>query len=120
VNLSIIEHLLLIESHLKKLLAIAENRTHGKWEIIGQHQTEVLALDGTQEAIVVVDTRFFKEQTNPNEKEDATFIAACAGNAEAGWKSTLRTIAMCRQLTSPYSNLIINEIFAAYPIELLQ
>ena len=134
-NLSIIEHLLLIESHLKKLLAIAENRTHGKWEIIGQHQTEVLALDGTQEAIVVVDTRFFKEQTNPNEKEDATFIAACAGNAEAGWKSTLAVIDHVLEIMevlgqNPEHPLHVREqevaeaialkIIAAYPIELLE
>jgi hypothetical protein len=40
--------------------------------------------------------------------------------AIAGWKSTLRTIAMCRQLPSPDSSLIINEILASWPIELLQ
>ena len=49
--------------------------TDGPWMLIGLPKTEVLALDGTPESIVVVDTRFFQEQTNPNECEDAHLIA---------------------------------------------
>lgn len=45
------------------------------WSVVGQHKTELLSGEGTPEAIIVVDTRFFEQQTNPREKEDALLIA---------------------------------------------
>lgn len=69
------EKLKRIKAALRLTLELDAKATPGPWTIIGQHKTEVLALDGTPESIVVVDTRFFDRQTNMREVEDAAFIA---------------------------------------------
>ena len=50
--------------------------TPGPWKVIGKDKTEIGALLGTPEAIVIADTRFFQEPTNPRERADARLIAA--------------------------------------------
>jgi len=57
--------------------------------------------------------------------EDAAFIAACAGSAEAGWSSTLAAIEAIKNAASIYGRLscaeneLQNAIIAAWPEELL-
>lgn len=73
------EKLQAIRAKCVELLAIAEKRTQGEWHLdaIGEW-TEVWN-----------QTDFICE---PERRADAAFIAACAGPAEAGWKSTIAAI----------------------------
>jgi len=105
------EHLTLIETHLKKLLAIAEKRQPISW---------------------------YESNFSTCLVEDGRFFAACAGNAEAGWKSTLAAIEGLQKLSLRASGDIpddvaqtidgyaddadelLAEIIAAWPIELLK
>jgi hypothetical protein len=72
-----LEHLKRIDAHLEKLLAQAEKRTPGRW-YRGKNR------------YVGVDELWIVEAWETNDlkgKPNATFIASCAGNAEAGWKA---------------------------------
>jgi hypothetical protein len=120
------DHLSLIESHLKKLLAIAEKRTQGKWS----HRKTGYAIHGFDNGFIC-KTEYGDGDAAKHRQENAAFIAACAGNAEAGWKSTLAVIETAKEMKSwdgsihqmyirPDAEEIINAVLAAYPIELLQ
>lgn len=139
-NLSTTERLSLIESHLRKLLEIAEKRAQGKW----------ICHDGDtwdENGVSIISS---------HDDDTSAYIASCAGNAEAGWKSTLAAIAGCKEVIGCFDAAIaeglnerigelerevgslndlvtrrllfaydaakaqLNEILAAYPIELLQ
>jgi len=104
------EHLNRIKAKCEQLLAIAEKRTAGEWihaTDIGQVGSiecgiEVIAM--TQEHVCLAGKhRDQIERRNHN----ATFIASCAGAAEAGWRATVAAID---------SVLIIIEFFAS-PLE---
>jgi hypothetical protein len=71
------EHLNLIKAKCQELLAIAEKRTAGKWE---QDHLYVDTDDNND---------LIKAEGNIN---NATFIASCAGPAEAGWRATIAAI----------------------------
>jgi len=86
------EHLQLIKAECERLLAIAEKR----W---------------TRELISDVD---FCAHTIA----DATYIAACAGRAVAGWRATIA--AVDKLAFDQFGNAATIEIIlAAWPIELL-
>jgi hypothetical protein len=72
------EHLNQIKAKCQELLAIAEKRTAGEWEADGIF-VDCLDIDECVASATTVD-------------EDATFIASCAGAAEAGWKATIAAI----------------------------
>lgn len=126
-----IERLTLIESHLRKLLAIAEKRTLGKWqmqEVAGGLYVSV-GNPKTGEGYRLISG--VTKQSRYQSEENGSFIAACAGNAEAGWKSTLLQIEWLKDdLQSAEEDgdfdsvraleRRIDSILAAYPIELFQ
>jgi len=80
------EHLEKIVTKCRELLAIAEKRTPGKWESGPTSQP-------TQGLLVRGCDRYAKWRASTQMPiEDAAFIAACAGAAEAGWRSTIAAI----------------------------
>lgn len=113
-----LEHLKLIDAHLERLLAIAEKRTPGEWEV--DQSTTWDQARGIHPQIV--------QRNAYLTAEDAAFIASCAGNAEAGWRATRAAIAllfaMCDGAHS--INTVIaaqkmgKSILAAFPLELIQ
>lgn len=77
------EHLEKIKAKCLRLLAIAEKRTPGEWKA----GTKGLSINGISYRLKQVgdlDITF--------EESDLTFIAACAGTAEAGWRATIAAI----------------------------
>lgn len=76
-----LDHLRLLKSHLTTLLEVAKMRTRGEWVRNYGHNPSITLTDYETTIALVWST-----------SQDATFIAACAGNAEAGWKSTLAAI----------------------------
>jgi hypothetical protein len=139
-SMSTHEHLQKIKVKCQELLAIAEKRTAGEWRLfdvddgcpgIESGETSIV-IWGEEDDEAGVRTGF----------NDATFIALCAGAAEAGWKSTIATIDALQDLAnqcdyfsdgspdaSPrdkFANELegmidyaINQIIAAWPQELL-
>ncbi len=105
------EHLEKICTKCRELLAIAEKRTPGKW----------LLHDGDawdQAGVTIISSR---------DDGTSSFIAACAGPAEAGWRATIAAI---EGLQECYANAsreedcnraydALNQIIAAWPEELL-
>lgn len=83
--------LLKIKAHLEKLLADAKLRTAGKWRHDGPwfpqppHGDGIHSFYGVGTPEKLVIQRCYTET-------DARYIASCAGNAEAGWRSTLVAI----------------------------
>jgi hypothetical protein len=104
------EHLQLIKAKCQELLAKAEKRTPGRWKA---NDNEVVQLfrGHLQNQLLVVE-----------EECDATFISSCAGNAEAGWRSTIAAIDGLEEMDdqSHLYQFMESNILAAWPIELLQ
>jgi len=121
------QHLSLIRARCVELLEIAEKRTSGEW------RQDAYYVDRDGETFIKV----------PGNGHDATFIASCAGAAEAGWRSTIAAIDDWQSLhdavygyadgapdASPHDKLCneleatcrinINHILAAWPLTLLQ
>lgn len=96
-----LDHLRRIDAHLTNLLSTAEKRTPGEWQratdahyapgtlcVVGHpdhgqvgHVGNCIARVAPPECTTFVD------------HANAAYIAACAGNAEAGWKATRAAIA---------------------------
>jgi len=109
-----IDHLRPLKSHLENLLETAKKRTPGDWFVDSANGVMADYIGSTYICY-------------PDTKEDAAFIASCAGNAEAGWKSALAAIEWllriyekCDEPTSTYAEQALQEILAAWPIETLQ
>jgi len=111
------EHLKLIRARCVELLEIAEKRTAGVWSMAnGTAYMVLLAAGGPLNRANSICTT-----NNPN---DTTFIASCAGAAEAGWRATIKTIDLASKETGddmPYNTFdrILDAIIDAWPIELL-
>lgn len=125
-----LEHLRKIDAHLERLLAIAENRTPG--EYFSDDFNDVWAKGGHYNYLVA----------QIEDEETSSFIASCAGNAEAGWKATRAAIAeilaayearfeswclVCQELNQDPGKLEdyplppwSDDILAAFPLELIQ
>jgi len=106
------QHLQKIKAKCEELLAIAEKRTPGEWE----YGNEAVWCENNGEG------------NSPTEicyqigEADATFIAACAGHAEAGWKSTVEIIDTILFLWSERGDIcqcIADDLIAAWPEDLL-
>lgn len=132
-------HLTLIRARCVELLEIANGRTQGKWNI------ETIPSDGGGDYITGnITSPLHTYRGNSSSRgdvvcggdtvtnRDAAFIAACAGNAESGWRSTIAAIDGLEDAYHALRNACnapgyagdamkrINEILAAWPLEELQ
>lgn len=125
-----LEHLCLLKKHLENLLACAAKRTPGEWGIERTDTTNWIGPmrqngDG-KISIIVCDTDRdkLKAECIDQNDADAAFIASCAGNAEAGWRSTLAAIewiltpVICTQ--TPAEKKILESILAEWPLASLK
>jgi hypothetical protein len=130
------EHLKLIRARCVELLEIAEKRTAGRWQQ-GDDAGEInmdmvyrqpkmpgrcagMPTNGTLSGIS-------REQA----ESDATFIASCAGAAEAGWRATVAAVDTIFNLSTvtygwdgdcgalAYADTLADSVTSAWPIELL-
>jgi hypothetical protein len=90
------EKLTAIADKLRELLALAEKRTRGKWRWDGD-PSNMDAAYRDQNAPWLLEREDSVKPVLKGDIEcptpaDFTFIADCAGNAEAGWRSTLAAI----------------------------
>jgi hypothetical protein len=124
-----LEHLKRIDAHLERLLDIASKRTPGEWDVenISPARHDVVKESGGK------ITSIFRAHDGCHEYReaalpDATFIAACAGNAEAGWRATRVAIACLLVICDPASGAdftnyggetFLPQILAAFPLETL-
>lgn len=111
------EHLAAIVRHIDKLLAIAEKRTPGEWEIQphkGWHK----------EFNVGPATIDYDDVDHDEQDANATFISSCAGNAEAGWRATKHAAEWLGFMIETGEEFqvrgLIDTILAAWPVELLK
>lgn len=115
------EHLERIKQKCLANLALAKKRTPGMWQ---ENPSEVTNLHFVKCSAGNIGQRMWKT--------DADFIAACAGAAEAGWRSTIAAIEMCAKLRGDGESggivarskiitvgFIETAIIAAWPEELL-
>mgnify|MGYP000529476424 CR=1 FL=1 len=83
------EKLEAIKAKCHELLALAEQRTQGKWRIKRIASTVVETLD---ERVTAACGGYASNSDGSNHitenNANATYIAACAGAAEAGWLAT--------------------------------
>jgi len=117
------EHLKRIRARCVELLALAEKRTQGEWEAF-QRNEEI----GTNYCRITFTDRNSDSLHGYCGENNATYIAACAGAAEAGWRSTIAAIEtlLAIQLSDRLMNTRtshvqsgIDAILAAWPEELL-
>lgn len=101
------EHLARIRAKCVELVEIAEKRTPCAWPNDGD-------LIDTSAGVISCDTGCSSEN-------DARFIAACAGPAEAGWKATIAAIDYIKILkeTGGFSDKLAYPILTAWPEKLL-
>lgn len=132
-----LEHLRLLKAHLETLIEDAKKRAPGKWTVSKDSNWETYSVEADD---TVCDFFYMSEETHyrhpfqeGNEDNNATFIASCAGNAEAGWQSTLTAISglseMARMINSSVPEYEgcgrdavahLEKILAAWPIENLR
>ena len=112
-----LDHLSRIKRHLETLLSDAGKRTPGEWKLIQPN----------------IDKGEFIWSVNagttpvcPALLNNASFIASCAGNAEAGWRSTLAAIEVVMQCHDNWhegrfigNHNLFQSILADWPIEKL-
>lgn len=123
-----LNHLNLIDARLDKLLALAVKRTAGEWR---KEASRAYCADDEVTYNVVgppSDYMYLEEEG------DADFIAACAGNAEAGWVATKGMVMLifkyeelAKTITAPLtleaihiaSDSILESILIAWPLTLV-
>jgi len=116
------------EEHLKKIVVKcrelleekAAKRTPGKWTFGVRY---IFAHDTCDE---VAKCPFVEQGERDSWMTNASFIAACAGSAEAGWRATIAAISWIKTAyISAYApereeaERVSSEIIAAWPEELL-
>ena len=80
------EHLNKIKAKCQALLAQAEKRTKGRWEL-GINAGSIVSSHAKSHY-----KNWVAKCDSINGDNDAVFIAACAGPAEAGWRATIAAI----------------------------
>jgi len=115
------EHLQLIKAECERLLAIAEKRTQGEWTRDPQEDSAWTSDYEFQIAHCQSKPGCGMLHDREQRRGNATYIAACAGRAEAGWRAT---IAGCEECLDHLKHgltctLLTEQILAAWPIELL-
>ena len=114
-----LDHLRLIDAHLEHLLDIAAKRTPGEWDA----SDNVCTADAVEGGyFITCDSMKTNVSTDAN---NATYIASCAGNAEAGWRATRAAIAdwlslynstECNEVAS-ICRINMQHILAAFPLK---
>ncbi|TXH48896.1 MAG: hypothetical protein E6Q97_23875 [Desulfurellales bacterium] len=99
-----IEHLKRIRAKCVELLEIAEKRTPGEWN--------------DEDGLVFCADDCIADLVDDRTSANATFIAACAGRAEAGWKATAAAVDDIIRRGHEQSQLA-SQYIAAWPEELL-
>lgn len=122
------EHLDKILAKLDELLATAEQRTPGEWEIDLPHPSDaqVFSIIASKDEGTGTLADCYN-YTDEQDKDNAAFIASCAGNAEAGWRATKASIILLINMlkrdhdieTGSAANKALSDILAAWPIESL-
>lgn len=131
------EHLNRIRARCVELLEIAKHRTPGRWYVakggLGNKDGMDTVYATNDDLNYIAACRDFAcFHAPPKNSENATFIASCAGAAEAGWRATIAAIdslpgyASLTEAANPSVRLIggcaqdgINSIIASWPEELL-
>lgn len=119
------QHLDKIIAKLDSLIAGAKLRTPGRWEAF-QRNEEI----GTSYCRITFTDRNSDSLHGYCGESNATFIASCAGNAEAGWVSMRDKIASLKKIFNSgpgeiswdiveYAKNRTNSIIAAWPEEML-
>ena len=96
------EKLQRIKVECQRLLALAEKRTPGKW--VSEYST-----NHKNGGIRAAFDHVFLFRGSYIDSEDADYIAACAGAAEAGWRATIAAI----EAIQPFSATLLGEGLAA-------
>jgi len=121
-----------IKARCQELLALAEKRTPGSWRRAGELATHVIGDYSRNNGGMICDLPDSSpdcDQYGPN----ASFIASCAGPAEAGWRATIAAIDGLLEIAGseisadPYeacnhpseAQAALNAILTAWPDELL-
>jgi hypothetical protein len=107
------EKLAKIRARCVELLAIAEKRTPGKWTVPEYDKAKPARSRSVEIRIGLggfdlEQTIFGTVQVTPITNGDvpnATFIAACAGAAEAGWRATISAIDLIEALDNADFNV---------------
>lgn len=119
-----LDHLRRIDAHLVNLLSTAEKRTPGEWT----HEMQCDSVWSDHD----FDLQIAHTMSNPGagmmwdadqRRNNAAFIASCAGNAEAGWRATRLAIKTLLEYTGPltpqiereYAKEKLGEIIALFP-----
>lgn len=122
-----LEHLKRIDAHLERLLEIASKRTPGEWIIGAGRYLVGLDSDTVEIAEFSKDDDWEIEQ-----RSNMKFIAAAAGNAEAGWRATRAAIAFLEKYNqiqwgwdgdcgaSEFADTLTESLLAAFPLESLK
>ena len=124
-----IEHLNKIKAKCEQLLAIAEKRTPGTWHKTRYASTRIENNNERQVAACGGHTSTVNAEAVELENHaNTTFIASCAGPAEAGWRSTIAAIDLLlfnnERMSYGYAQSkqerqIIQSILSAWPEEIL-
>lgn len=108
------EHLAKVRAKCVELLEIAEKRTPGKWKA-GTKGFTIGGLSYTPKHVGTLNV--------PVTETDLAFIAACAGPAEAGWRSTIAAIDWIQSIRHSEgpkgTHELCNSILSAWPEETL-
>lgn len=124
-----LEHLRLLDAHLDRLLETASKRTPGKWKVCNGQKGMIIRLAKDK----VGEPQDVCRVWNCSRKEgNAIFIASCAGNAEAGWRSTKAAIdtihimqrnrgdqGLVTETLDAVTEALTTQILAAWPLELI-
>lgn len=119
-----------IRAKCVELLATAEKRTSGEWTIGDETNQHIEICIGDAIANLDRQNRYGLDMifSRDEMRADGHFIAACAGNAEAAWRSTIAAIdhiiplhaMLCEGITQDFCEKQMLAIIAAWPDELFQ
>ena len=114
------EKLQRIRAKCVELLEIAEKRTPGKWAWDGDPSNETELFRKNEAPWLIADERGVIRGDILCSKDDSAFIAACAGPAEAAWKSTIAAIEEIQRNPAEHETSLLKQaILSAWPDELL-
>lgn len=86
------EHLEKIKAKCRANLALAEKRTPGDWIAANLGEATEATVRAESGFIVCTVNQFAASFGDKKDQANAAYIAACAGAAEAGWRSTIAAI----------------------------